>query len=697
MNDSSNPVANPAPKTRPLHVRLQQLVVALVVVTSGAIGLSTYLNTRAAVRQLAEARLRAVKDQITDKTKDFLGQAEPLLTFTRGVAEQDQGFADAAGDSPEAGLWARRAGLLRAALESTTHVRTVFFGSREGEFISVTRTGPGVLLYDRRWLQNGKSRRYLTQVGYDGVPEVLETEPLDFDPRKRPWYEQAVNTGRLTWTEPYLFAGTQQPGVTAALPLKSPGGEVAGVFGADFRLDELVEFVDGLRVGEQGKAFLLTGDVREFRPAVIEAATDPPTLAPASQSADPLLSAAASVPHAGQLLFTAEGVHYLGARHWFQMGDEMSWTIIIAIPEREVLGAVQRNNLITLAVCLGIGLLAVLVFSYVARQITQPLREIAADMREVGDLVLTEEPPPASAIREVHEMGQDLHRMKAGLRSFEKYVPTDVVRLVIQSGQEARLGGETTRLTVFFSDVVGFTSLAEQMSPEDLVASLGRYLDRMDTTIHGHGGIVDKYIGDAVMAFWDAPIRPEEHPERQAGLAALACLQVTESGEDKPLQANIGLHTGEAVVGNIGSPRRLNYTAIGDAVNVASRIEGLNRVYGTRILVSEETRQPIRDEFEFREIDTVAVKGRRASVRVYELLAESGELNEAQREMRDLFEQGLELYRSRDFARARERFVAALALSPDDGPSRVFIKRCEEYELSPPSGDWAGIYTASEK
>jgi adenylate cyclase len=342
---------------------------------------------------------------------------------------------------------------------------------------------------------------------------------------------------------------------------------------------------------------------------------------------------------------------------------------------------------------------------WLSLQLARPLRAFAGEMQQVGQFVLNSEPVTSSSLYEVEQMGQALDRMKTSLRSFAKYVPIDLVRRLHQSGREATLGGQTARMSVLFSDVVGFTGISERTPIEALVEALAVYLEEMESVISAHGGIVDKYIGDAVMAFWGAPIHDQPEHAKGACAAALEYLRREEQRRSQPnragelhLEGRMAIHTGEALVGNFGSQRRIAYTAIGDTVNLASRLEALNRRYGTRVLISETTRDAVADAFELRLVDHVATYGRAGGIRIYELLAQAGDLNERQRAVRRAYEDGFARYLRRDWRGASEQFQKALALSDgQDGPSRALLARCEAFEQSPPPPDWKGVFVLTEK
>lgn len=295
-------------------------------------------------------------------------------------------------------------------------------------------------------------------------------------------------------------------------------------------------------------------------------------------------------------------------------------------------------------------------------------------------------------------------RQRRQLRTvFDKYMAAEVVDEIMRNPEAIRLGGEKKELSVIFSDIAGFTSISEQMDPERLVELLNQYLSAMTDIILRHRGNVNKYLGDGIMAIFGAPRGEPNH-------ASLACFAALDSqaelarlrerwkAEGQPeISARIGINSGWLVVGNMGSQARMEYTVMGDAVNLASRLEGANKFYETLILLGPRTYELAAADIEAREVDRMRVKGKQEPVVVFELLARKGDLPDERRRVIETYRTGLEAYKRRDFKTAATQFKAALALDPKDGPARVYLERAEEYLIAPPPEEWDGVYELTSK
>jgi adenylate cyclase len=302
------------------------------------------------------------------------------------------------------------------------------------------------------------------------------------------------------------------------------------------------------------------------------------------------------------------------------------WEIIILTPTNDFVGTLKRTNrqmIVLIAALTGIELLLIYFF---ARRLSRPIENISRELRSVEDLTFSHAAPPSSKIKEIRELQTALSLFETSLRSFSSFVPLDVVRELIKTGTPLTLGVEPRFMTVLFTDLQDFSSLAEQMMPNDLLAQLSVYFETVSLAIAEEHGTVDKFIGDGVMAFWGAPARRDDHVLRACRGALRAARRMQQLNADwrvqgrPPLQLRIGLHCAEVLVGNVGSSERLSYTVMGDGVNVAARLEGINKNFGTTICISDSVVEAVRSDIVVRPITRVQVKGRRHEFMIYELL-----------------------------------------------------------------------------
>jgi class 3 adenylate cyclase len=390
---------------------------------------------------------------------------------------------------------------------------------------------------------------------------------------------------------------------------------------------------------------------------------------------------------------------------------------MLALVRSDAASTLQRQHdviwiaaaLTAIAAILGV-LFSVLVSTSMAR----PVRRLLEGTRavEAGNL---DETLVATSRDEIGHLTAAFNRMVEQLRlkerireTFGKYIDPRVVEGLIDRPVLAA-DGQRRVMTVLFCDVKGFTGISEGMTPQGLVKVMNRYLSIMSQPIRNHRGIIDKYIGDAIMAYWGPPFTEDTE---QARLACLAALDIVARVE--PLQAElpellgvrnvpiavdlrIGIATGEALVGSIGSEFMMSYTVMGDTVNLASRLEGANKVYNSRLLVSEATASAAALDAEVREIDRIVVGGQTTPQAVFEVMGRKGALTPAQILLRTTYSEGLAAYRARHWEDARRRFTAALEAVPNDGPSATFVKRIDSLLADPPGNDWDGAWRLDQK
>jgi adenylate cyclase len=343
----------------------------------------------------------------------------------------------------------------------------------------------------------------------------------------------------------------------------------------------------------------------------------------------------------------------------------------------------------------------------VASGITGPVRRLLAGTREV-EAGRFDQPITVSTRDEIGQLAAAFNRMTEQLRNneriretFGRYIDPKVVQSLIDRPDSA-IEGQRRVMTIMFSDMSGFTSMSEGMTPRGLVKVMNHYFTVMSEPIRANRGVIDKYIGDAIMAYWGPPFVEEAEQAQLACLAAIDMAALVPALQQQlpdllgirampaPCDLRIGIATGEVLTGSIGSELMMSFTVMGDAVNLASRLEAANKVYGSRILVSQATAETLGASVELREIDRLAVVGQSAPQAVFEVMGKGGTLTPSQEALRAHYAEGLAAYRARRFGEARQAFAAALESVPGDGPSRALLARIDQFELSPPPQDWDG-------
>ncbi|HET6450248.1 MAG TPA: adenylate/guanylate cyclase domain-containing protein, partial [Spirochaetia bacterium] len=289
--------------------------------------------------------------------------------------------------------------------------------------------------------------------------------------------------------------------------------------------------------------------------------------------------------------------------------------------------------------------------------------------------------------------------------AFSTYLSPDVIKELEADPDKLKLGGEKRLMTAMFTDVKGFSTISEALDPNELVTLLNQYLTGMSDIILDAAGTIDKYEGDAIIAFWGAPLPSERHAQAAAESALLMKKAETamnarlaqEKVHPGPLLTRIGINSGEMTVGNMGTERRMNYTMMGNAVNLAARLEGVNKQYGTWILTSQATRDSLDDSILLRKLDRVAVVGIRLPVRLFEIVCRSADATDAVREKISVFEKGIDAYEARDWDGAQRLFERVLAIDPADGPARTFVERTAQSRAAGFGPEWDGVYRLTTK
>lgn len=556
-------------------------------------------------------------------------------------------------DSDERSETGRAIPLFKMALQELPQMDSIYAGFENGAWLQVRRTddlsddqrdrlrAPAnthtVISLVRPAPAGESSMRRIFQDGQGNDVGELNLWKYGYDARKRPWYWQTMRSDRPCVSAPYLSFSIGAPVITVSAPLR---GKVPGVIAADLKLDTFSAFVQAQRPGQHGTvmifdqagAIIAHPDFASF----VEAAMAHPARSQLPNIDEINSGVIAAVLHQSHNLDHNEGVvrddvgkGYLFRLTQFTLGEGSRGNILLLAAEDDFVQNVRKLqfNGLVLAIAAGAGFIP-LVWMF-GSTMSHSLRRITAQARRLQTLAEPDLVPVTSHIREIHDLGSTVDLAQRAIWSFAHFVPKEIVRGVIDNSISTKLGGAKQEITLVFSDVQGFTTIAESADPDVLMQQTSRYFSALTEAFLAEGGTIDKFIGDAVMVFWNAPDPQADHVARacRAVLAAKAAgerLNTQFGTEDlRPFVTRFGIHVGEAVVGNVGSTERMNYTALGNTVNLAARLEGLNKQFGTSILASEEVYLRVRDQFKFRAFDAVVAKGMTRETRVFELVGAS--------------------------------------------------------------------------
>lgn len=538
-----------------------------------------------------------------------------------------------------------------------------------------------------------------------------QTQKSDYDPRLRPWYQMAKYTKASTWfIYPIMdmVTGVTELGVAGAVPVYNKDKVLYGVFSLVMPLTTITNYVRKIDVTANSVA-MIVDDVGHLITAysATESLVNKGAMPRITDIDLPWVEYGFSLYL--QNAKPAFEFNYNHNRYVAAFAEisatkgEHKWFVGVITPLQDIIAPLQRTALISLLIILGaifIGIICALIF---ATRLSKPINKLAADADLICQMQLNRVSRVTSYIKEIAQMADAFIKMKNALYSFRRYMPVTLIQNLMSTGKIAEVGGETKELTIVFTDIQNFTPLSEKMLPADLTQYLSEYFQVVTKVVQGNFGTIDKYMGDGVMVFWGAPLDDPQHAVHACKTAlqlqeAFKQLNLKWQAENKPTVATrIGINTGSVVVGNIGSDDRLSYTAVGDAVNLATRLESLNKKYHTYTMISEFTYAMVKDEFNCRLIDKVMVKGKQQGIYVYELLSEKAAKHDSQLEYyNDVFAQAFNTYETGQWDVALQLFTELAKRYPDDNLLQIFIDRCTIFKKQPPQ-NWSGTWTVEEK
>jgi adenylate cyclase len=671
---------------RPVRLGFKTSIIALFVAIVLLIGLTLVYFSFERITDVTNSAASKFIDKVAELSADRIGFQLKLVRDDLAVLKGLPSIRNAdIADNP------RFIALLAAMLRNNDQLFSLYVGYDDGSFLELDaiegagrdtrarleapeRAAYRLVVISRADPASIKSRRLFLSDKLEVVREL--PGPLDYDPRERPWYKDAVRRDGTLLTGPYVFYATAKQGYTVRLPLDQ--GK-AGVIAGDLLLDVTQELLKREQLTPSTVAFLFDDDDRILaHPRMSEMlGREVSGTIPHLRETDMagVLKAIRAWRASGiseQFFHDPAGRLYAAAFRPIPQSGPANLRVAVVAPVDEFFASIlsERRRLFVAALAF-VGAMIPIVY-LIGSLLSRSLRALAQETDRIQRFEPQVAPPVRSVIREIDDLGRSVSTMRHVAETFSRFVPRSLVEKLIATGTPLQLGGARRQVTLLFSDVVNFTEITEKADPAKVMRYTSRYFAAMSHEIMTNSGTVDKFIGDAIMAIWNAPADDPDHAVN-ACTAALAFqrandrLNIEFAREGWPLyRTRIGLHSGEAVVGNIGSEDRMNYTALGATVNLAARLEGLNKNYGTLVLVSAALRQRAGSRFVFRSVDRISPKGFAEAFEIYELRCERGEGDAADCELCREWEAVYVALRNGPLAVAESELAAFLKKYPDD-------------------------------
>jgi adenylate cyclase len=676
-----------------MRIGVRSAISALVLTSIVVSAIVVHLLWWRTANQVSQTLADTINDQIVaavaDQLQSVTTEARSASIAVRALlAEKVLDIGDAK----------RRKFVFLSQLQAQPTISWVAFGWPDNSFFAVHKLGDaGIETVEIGGDRKLRIEQFELDAG-DLKPKGSRVEDTKYLVTEQEWY-----SGSDLWSTLTVHPTGDRPAAAFAVPIET-GGERTGVLAIIIELTRVSNFLSQLTVGKSAGAFIL--DPRGEAIAVPDANADELTPIKTEHplfpvAVDAIRKAGSAYDAMGSQPFNL-GVMRDGKAYKTVLTPISfpGWSLVTVVPESEFLGPVQatiRNLLMGLAAMIVLaGLLSVWLAQ---RLIAAPLIRVVNEIRHVERFDLDKVQRHPSRLTEIANLSGAIGDMAQGLAAFRKYIPADLVRRLVSDGNGARLGGSVRPMSVMFIDLAGFTGMSERLG-DRIIPLLSRYLDVVSLQIQECGGTIDKFIGDAVMAFWGAPSPNPDHAA-DCCRAALACQRAVEQADitddrGEKIKIRVGINSGDMLVGNIGSEVRLNYTVIGDAVNIASRLESTNKSYGSTVIIGEATRRLAGERIVVRELDRLAVYGRAGGLQIYELLGMAGECDGLS-EWITVYEAGLAAWRAGEFAAAIGHFEQARNLKPDDAAALLMIERCRYQIENPTAEGWDGTTVARTK
>lgn len=627
--------------SKPLRVHLSVLVVALLLLTATPIIWMAFSQGRQAAILAGEKHMREMSLRLIEGYRNALEGGHEAVALASTVPQLAV--------APPGDLEPKEQFFLEV-LRSVSNATSIYAGYPDGSYLQVINTerdyvrqslaAPAGTAFAVRLLAHGQDAGTVSTLRFlDGQARQIGERPFErtnFDPRQSPWYQAATKSGGAVSVGPYVTGTLKVPTLALAAPLKGRNGIVVGT---NIHLQTVSRLLDAREISPRARSYVIGSDnnlVAHSDPAVMSTILGAWSGGHGADmhSLDPSLDVVARLrkdpAYAGGGLAEAD---FAGERYLVQMapvsvsGLFKGSSVAIVVPLQDLVAQANRLLLRNLLIAGGLLVAGVVGSLMLSRVVSRKLYHLADEARRIGDLNFAGKDAPHSWITEINTLGGALSASRRAIVQFALYVPREVVRRIIDPEGGATVRGRRQNVTALFTDVRDFTTISEQHSPEEVVDILSAYFEMLNTVAEQYHGTVIQYLGDSIFVIWNAPVEDPQHIEHGchcalAMKAAVDRLNETNRKNGRPeLFTRFGVHTGPAVVGSFGAIARQQYTAMGDTINVASRLEGLNKEYNTSILVSGAVHSAVADQFDFRAMGMVHVKGRSGGVDLWELVS----------------------------------------------------------------------------
>ena len=621
-----------------LQLSISVIFTMLIVPALGCVIAFSYYANLHNLQTVSQRFVDTARDDAITMSHDLLDPVIGVVRVVAGMAQADPAFFRTE----------ESRNVLHAALISAPQIDAFYVSFEDGYHRVVTRIDADRRRSDPRipanarwhssyidaYKDGGRRQRHRTFFEHWGKPIGGYSIDTDIDVRTLPHYVAAKRSGRTAITDPIINPDTGFPVLPVGHPIQHAGSFI-GVVSAQITLDVLSKFLDSHKASPNSITVIAdaAGNVIAH-PVMAEGVRrvgGKIDLTKLSELREPQIVAAVAqraVRHSDRFTFRAgpDGREYVALFGQFRAGLAKPWQVVVVAPTDDFVGGLKETNRRLVWIMLALaGAEAVLIY-FMSRRIARPIETVTAAIERTRRLSFDAAIAVKSQVTEIAQLQRAVGLLANALRSFSVFVPVGLVRELVDSGRPLVPHVEPRFMTIFFSDVENFSTIAERMTPQELSEQTSLYFETVTSAIAEEHGTIDKFIGDSVMAFWGAPSVVDDHVFRACVAALKASRRMARRNEQwaaagrKRMTTRIGIHCANVVVGNVGSPERLSYTVMGDGVNIASRLEGLNKQFGTSICISEEVYDRVAGRVVARRLERLAVKGRTADLLVYELL-----------------------------------------------------------------------------